>query len=141
MKAFPATLALGFLIVTNAESLHGQPQDAAVLGAWEGESKCMVAGSPCHDEHVIYEIARNETPAGHKIDAYKVVNGAREFMGTLHCSYNAQKKLLSCTGGNPRMKSDWEYSVSGDKIDGTLVLGDERTLYRKISLHRMAMKD
>src|SRR2546429_5200722 len=40
-----------------------------ILGAWEGESKCTVPDSPCHDEHVIYEIAADKTvPSGLKID-------------------------------------------------------------------------
>src|SRR5437879_13856087 len=42
------------------------------LGAWEGESKCTVPDSPCHDEHVIYEIAADKTvPSGLKMDGDK----------------------------------------------------------------------
>jgi hypothetical protein len=29
---------------------------ATVVGSWEGESKCTVTNSPCHDEHVVYRI-------------------------------------------------------------------------------------
>ena len=123
------------------QGLQGsQNEDSAVVGVWEGESKCTVAGSPCRDEHVIYEIARDEKTGGQKIDAYKVVNREKQFMGTLSCQYHAEKKNLSCSGGNPQMKSDWEYFVSGDTIEGTLVIGDERTLYRKISLKRKGEK-
>lgn len=120
-----------------AQSSYGQQkEDSAVVGTWEGDAKCMVAGSPCHDDHVIYEIARDEKTGGLKTDAYKVVNSEKQLMGTLSCKYNPEKKNLSCSGGNPQMKGDWEYFVSGDTIEGTLVIGDERKLYRKISLKR-----
>jgi predicted RNA-binding protein len=100
----------------------------------------MVAGSPCRDEHVIYEIARDEKSAGEKIDAYKVVGEQKEFMGTLQCRYNADKNNLSCSGGNPQKKGDWEFVVSGDTMRGTLVIGEERTLYRRVSVKRKGGK-
>jgi hypothetical protein len=141
MKALLAVIAFGAMMSGRVEGLQGgQREDSAVIGVWEGESKCMIAGSPCHDEHVIYEIARDEKAGGQKIDAYKIVNREKLFMGTLRCQYHAEKKNLSCSGGNPRMKSVWEYFVSGDTIEGTLVIGDERALYRKINLKRKGGK-
>lgn len=137
MKALLTIIALGAMIGGCAQSSYGeQKEDYAVVGTWEGDAKCMVAGSPCHDEHVIYEIARDEKAGGLKTDAYKVVNGEKQLMGTLSCKYNAEKKNLSCSGGNPQLKADWEYLVSGDTIEGTLVIGDEHKLYRKMSLKR-----
>jgi hypothetical protein len=137
MRTLLAVVALAAMMGGLVERLYGeQKEDSAVLGTWEGEAKCMVPGSPCHDEHVIYEIAEDEKAHSLKIDAFKVVNAEKQLMGTLTCHYNAEKKNLSCTGGNPQMKGDWEYSVSGDAIEGTLVIGDERKLYRKISLKR-----
>ena len=137
MRTLLTIVALGAVMSGLVGRLHAQQkEDSAELGTWEGESKCMVAGSPCHDEHVIYEIARDDKTQALKTDAYKIVNGEKQFMGTLSCNYNAEKKNLSCSGGNPRMKSDWEYLITGDTIAGTLVIGEERTLYRKISLKR-----
>jgi hypothetical protein len=49
---------------------------AEVAGTWEGESSCQVANSPCHDEHVIYEIAE-EKEGKAKIEGYKIVNGEK----------------------------------------------------------------
>jgi hypothetical protein len=44
---------------------------AEVVGTWEGESICQVANSPCHDEHVIYEIAE-EKEGKAKIEATRL---------------------------------------------------------------------
>ncbi|MBZ5655381.1 MAG: hypothetical protein LAO56_08870 [Acidobacteriia bacterium] len=112
------------------------PDQAAVLGTWEGESKCTIATSPCHDEHVIYHIAADDRVAGRlSLDAYKVVAGQQEFMGTLGCQYRSREAMLSCSG-NTVKKDDWEFKVSGDSMTGTLTIGDEKTLYRRISVRR-----
>jgi hypothetical protein len=135
MKTLAVVIVFAVVMSGVVQDLHAeQKDDAAVVGTWEGESKCTVAGSPCHDEHVIYEIAREGS--GLKIDAYKVVNGEKLFMGALGCKYNAEKKNLSCSGGNPKGKSDWEFFVSGETMQGTLVIGKERTLYRKVNVKR-----
>jgi hypothetical protein len=141
MNALLVLIAFGATLGgSQGASPGGQSAEAIVLGTWEGESECMVAGSPCRNEHVIYEITRDEKAGGEKMDGYKVVNGKKDFMGTLQCRYNADKKNLSCGGGNPRMKDDWQYFVSGDTMQGTLVVGEERTLYRKIRLKRKGGK-
>jgi len=54
-RLFAGTL---FLPVAFAAAQSGSSRDnAEILGAWEGESKCTLPDSPCHDEHVIYEIS------------------------------------------------------------------------------------
>ena len=109
---------------------------AEVIGTWEWESKCTVPDSPCKCEHVIYEIAPEEGTAGKlTLKADKVVNGERQFMGTLNCEYHADKKILSCAGQG-RLKDDWEYNLSGDTMTGTLRIGEEKKLYRKISVKK-----
>jgi hypothetical protein len=113
------------------------PDSAAeILGTWEGESKCKVPSSPCHDEHVIYEIATERTATSSlKLDAYKIVNGERQFMGTLRCDYKPSKKNLSCTFRN-KDYDDWEYTLSGDTLQGTLTIDGGETLYRRVSVKR-----
>src|SRR4249920_3319794 len=75
--------------------------DKGVIGAWEGESKCMVPDSPCHDEHVLYQIAEDKKdPFQLKIDAYKIIDGAPEFMGTVTCHYQSKVGALSCTSSS-----------------------------------------
>jgi len=107
----------------------------SVLGSWEGDSKCTVADSPCHDEHVLYQIAEDKKVEFQlNLDAYKIVDGAPEFMGTLACHYQAKAGALSCTSSS-REKDDWEFHLMGDQMAGRLLV-DGKTLYRRITLHR-----
>ncbi|MBZ5683233.1 MAG: hypothetical protein LAO24_24345 [Acidobacteriia bacterium] len=106
----------------------------AVVGTWEGESKCTVPSSPCHDEHVVYQIASASGDQGTlKLDAYKVVNGEQEFMGTLSCQY--AKRLLSCSGRTDHQDL-WEFAVTATTMQGTLRIGTEKQLYRKIQVQK-----
>jgi hypothetical protein len=141
MDMFLVVIALGAVMGGLPGPSQGTERaDSVVIGTWEGESKCTVRGSPCHDEHVIYEIAPDEKESMEKVDAYKVVNGEKQFMGTLECRYHADSRNLSCVGGNPQRKADWEYFVSGDTMQGTLVIGAEKALYRKVSVKRKSAK-
>jgi hypothetical protein len=106
----------------------------SVIGTWEGESKCTVADSPCHDEHVIYRFAADKSdPKSLKADAAKVVNGSEEFMGTLDCQQ--QDAELLCSGHTPK-KDEWKFQISGEVMSGTLTIGTEKTLYRRVSVRR-----
>ncbi len=110
--------------------------DKQVLGVWEGESTCTIRDSPCRDEHVIYEIAPDpQAPSDRKIkvDGFKVVNGEKQFMGTLHCKYAAP--TLSCTG-NTAHDDLWTFTVEGNTMTGELRIDKERKLYRKIRVAR-----
>jgi hypothetical protein len=50
-----------------------------------------------HDEHVIYEIAEDNGAAGKlKIEGYKIVNSAKQWMGTLLCNYRSADQVLTC---------------------------------------------
>lgn len=113
---------------------------SGVLGSWEGESKCVVANSPCHDEHVLYQISVDKRdPEQVSVDGYKVIDGNPEFMGTLSCQYHSKQGALSCTA-NTSQHDDWEFQVFGDAMTGRLTIGEERTLYRRITLHRSETK-
>jgi hypothetical protein len=115
--------------------VHAADTPAAILGTWEGESKCMVANSPCHDEHVVYEVKADPKAADHfLIDAYKVVSGERDFMGTLACQYPAQPGVLRCIGRRP--DDVWLFNVAGDSMTGTLTIGPEKQLFRKVTVSR-----
>jgi len=127
-------LAMFLIVWGTAQSL--QASDKAVLGSWEGESKCTVPDSPCHDEHVLYQITEDKKdPFQLNLDAYKVIEGSPEFMGTLACHYEAKAGALSCTSST-REKDDWEFHVTGDAMSGRLMLDDGKTLYRRVTLHR-----
>jgi hypothetical protein len=113
---------------------------AAVVGSWEGESKCSVADSACHDEHVLYQISPDrKDPEQLNLDAYKIMDGAPEFMGTLACQYHSKEGALSCTA-NTSERDDWQFHVMGDAMSGRLIINGG-TLYRRIALHRSAEKN
>ncbi len=129
MRLSILVLAAGFLFATAAFA----DAPATVAGTWEGESKCTVPNSPCHDEHVVYEITDKSGKVS--IDAYKIVNGAKDFMGTLECQYSASSGKLSCPQDG-RMKAYWEFAVTGRNMKGTLTVDDSKTLYRKIDVQK-----
>jgi len=121
-----------------------QKPASSIAGAWEGDSICTVRDSPCHDEHVIYEISRDS--AAHsdsnrlgewQISAYKIVNGKKDFMGTLPCFYEEQKQTLRCIT-KARTEGDWEFIFDGETFRGTLKVGPDKTLFRKISAKRIS---
>ncbi len=130
-------IAVLSMLLVCALALPVLASDKAVLGSWEGDSKCTVPESPCHDEHVLYQIAEDKKdPFQLNLDAYKIVDGAPVFMGTLACHYESKTMALSCTSSN-RDKDDWEFHLMGDAMAGRLVI-DGKTLYRRIVLHRAA---
>jgi hypothetical protein len=113
---------------------------AAVIGTWEGESKCTVPDSPCHDEHVVYRIAADKkNPARLTIDADKIVNGSPQFMGTVFCQYHANEANLSCTA-NTDKNDDWEFHISANIMTGTLTLGPEKQFFRRINVRKTSPK-
>jgi len=135
MRLFLGTIAV--LLLTAAAWPRPASGAAAVTGSWEGDSKCTIADSPCHDEHVLYQIAEDKKdPWQLNLDAYKVIEGAPEFMGTLTCHYQAKAGVLSCTSSS-REKDDWEFHVMGETMSGRLLLDGGKTLYHRVALHRV----
>lgn len=95
----------------------------------------MIRESPCHDEQVLYLIAEDKKdPFQLNLDAYKIIDGSPEFMGTLTCHYEGKTGGLSCTSSN-KDKDDWEFQVAGDTMSGRLVI-DGKTLYRRVNLRK-----
>jgi len=70
-----------------------------------------------------------------KLDGYKVVNGERIFMGTLQCDYDSAKKTLACTFRG-RSFDDWQFTLSGTTLQGTLTVDAGKTLFRKITVSK-----
>src|SRR3954462_13528001 len=93
--------------------------DPQVAGHWEGESVCTVKDSPCHDEHVIYEVLAHDGGNGIHVDAYKVVGGEKDFMGALPCAWVPKSGELTCR--NPAGRQGvWKCTVTGKQMTGTL---------------------
>jgi hypothetical protein len=140
-RVLPIGVLVGILLFL-CPSLPAQskPPDppSEILGTWEGESKCTISDSPCRDEHVVYEITPERDKSAStplKMDGYKVVNGERQFMGTLRCDYDSAKKNLSCTFRG-KIFDDWQYTLSGLILQGTLTTDAGKTLYRKITVKK-----
>jgi hypothetical protein len=135
-------VALSLIVVwVLCSAAWAHPGMADVIGTWEGESKCAVPGSACRDEHALYKIfAHKKDPAKLSLDGYKVVNGEAQFMGTLTCEYRAAQLTLTCTA-NMAKQDDWEFQISGGTMTGTLTIGAEKTLYRRMSLHKTQTKE
>jgi hypothetical protein len=86
---------------------------------------------------VIYEIAEDNGAAGKlKIEGYKIGNSAKQWMGTLLCNYRSADHVLTCAPkeGKPR---DWTFQIKDGAMSETLVLPEDRTLHRKMSLQRI----
>ena len=127
------------LLTACMASLASSSPDAdAVIGTWEGDSKCAVPDSPCRDEHVIYTIKPAQNGGGFAMQADKVVNGERQNMGTLPCRYDPPGKRLTCVteGAKP---GDWVFVISGDTMTGTLTVGTEHQLYRRVHVQRVRL--
>ena len=123
------------LVLLTIGNAAASDNPATITGRWEGDSKCTIQNSPCHDEHVVYEIAADPKAAGHfSMDAYKIVSGERDFMGRLDCRYPAEDGSLRCTGRRPT--DVWSFTFSADRMSGTLHVGDERQLFRKVEAAR-----
>jgi len=104
------------------------------VGAWRGESKCMVRPSGCNDEDSLYRVsAVKEATDRVRLSANKIVNGKEVNMGDGECSYDAHTRAMDCPlpNGNS-IHLEWK----GNALDGQMTLKDG-TPWRRISLHRV----
>ncbi len=120
------------LLVMGSVLTFAQTANAPVVGTWEGESVCQVP-KPCTTEHVIYEI-RQDATGQITMKADKVVNGERQWMGTLNCLWFPPK--LSCPMTNVSKPGDWTFWLDKDTLRGTLTIREGNVLYRKIMVKR-----
>ncbi len=135
MKRFlgSTTVAVLLVLLANGQAATGVE---AVTGTWEGESLCTIPSSPCKNEHVVYEIKPDRgTANGVTIEAFKIVDGKREWMGNLPCKYDAPATTLGCEA-NFRKWGYWEFKLTGNELVGTLVVDKEKTLYRRIRVKK-----
>jgi hypothetical protein len=117
-------------------SLFAAGQDAGdeskLIGNWSGESKCTGARSACHDETVVYHIAKlSGKPGWMSISADKIVNGEPVNMGTLQFQYDTTNHTLTCE----HAQGVWRFKVDGFNMEGTLTLTD-KTVGRHVKLKK-----
>jgi hypothetical protein len=116
---------------------------SSILGTWKGESICVGSNRPaCKNEVVVYQFeAVSGKPDGVLFLADKIIEDKRVPMGKLECRYDEAKGELSCEFTIRQTHGLWQYTVSGDSMNGTLVLLPERELVRRVKAKRVSERD
>jgi len=110
---------------------------ASLVGNWTGDSICVGNRSACHDEQVVYRIAKAPDSSGNvTIAADKIVNGKPELMGVLDFKYDSALKTLVCDFRRGNTHGLWELTVKGNTMAGTLVVLPEKTVVRRVKVTR-----
>ena len=105
---------------------------AQVVGAWRGNSVCMVKNSPCHDEINVYRFAEIAgKPRSVLVTGSKVVDDKEIVMGTVAWKYEPEKQALEWEGPH----GTFRLTVQGEKMEGTLTDRDG-VVYRRIYLKK-----
>ena len=122
-------IALISLLAQGAAAQSPSRQTAAMnpLGVWRGTSLCLVRPSACHDEIVVYRIARTKAADSLTLDARKIVRGEEQEMGVLTCRFTSPNGPLTCA--IPR--GTWLFRVRKDSLVGELRLSDN-TRFRDV---------
>ena len=106
--------------------------ESKLVGNWSGESKCTGDRSACHDETVVYHIAKlSGKPGWMSISADKIVNGEPVNMGSLQFQYGAPNHSLTCEYA----QGVWRLKVEGLTMEGTLTLTD-KAIGRRVKLKK-----
>lgn len=129
-------LLLGFC---GAAAAFAATPRAAILGTWKGTSTCVKSPefSSCHDEVVVYEF--KESRAGGEattLDAFKIVDGEKQFMGGLEFTWDARQEAWVSEYTNARVHILWTFFVRGDEITGTLVDLPSKHLIRNVAVKK-----
>jgi hypothetical protein len=132
-----------FIVCFGNMSLQCQPaatqtSHASALATWKGESICVGNRPTCKNEVVVY---RFEAIAG-KPDralllADKIIDGKRVPMGKLELRYDESKREMSGEFTRGQTHGLWQYKVTGDSMEGTLVLLPDRELVRRVNVKRV----
>jgi hypothetical protein len=111
---------LGFAAATGAlaKPTTGNGPTQQLEGEWRGRSLCVTTTRPaCTDESVIYRIKRHAPGAeAFDIAAFKIVDGAEQFMGDIACNFEATRQQLVC----PQGKGAWQFRWDGKQLVGVL---------------------
>lgn len=122
-------LALASLLArgAGAQSPSQQPAPTTPVGTWRGTSVCLVRPSACHDEIVVYRIARARAADSLTMDARKIVRGEEQAMGVLTCRFTPPNGPLTCV----MPQGTWQFRVRNDSLVGELRLPDN-TKFRDV---------
>ena len=115
-KALGTVIVAALILpIANAEDTAQPAEVSRFVGEWHGDSTCVAKNTACHDETVVYRIARlPEKPGYVAVSADKIVSGKAVNMGTLEFRYDHDQQLLVCEYS----KGVWRLKVDGAKMDG-----------------------
>jgi hypothetical protein len=132
------------IVVFLSTMVHGSSHTVApdddgsnLVGNWTGDSICVGNRPACHDEQVIYHIKKAPDSSGNvTITADKIVNGKPELMGILDFKYDSEKRTLVCDFTRGNTHGLWELTVEGTTMEGTLMLLPDKSLVRRVKVHK-----
>jgi hypothetical protein len=76
----------------------------------------VVRPSACHDETVVYRIARTSVGDSLSMDGRRIANAKEVEMGVLGCRFDAASGRITC----PIPSGVWQFTVRGDSLVGEL---------------------
>jgi hypothetical protein len=121
---------------------QSRPASSSVLGLWTGESICVGNRPACKNEVVVYRFEAVPGKVGIVLLlADKIIGGQRVPMGKLEFQYNKAKGELSCEFTRGQTHGLWQYKVSGDTMEGTVVLLPGRELGRRVKVKRVSKEE
>jgi len=126
-------------VLCQPASIAFHPASPSVLGTWKGESICVGNRPACKDEVVVFRFeAIAGKPGVVSLLADKIIEGKRVPMGKLEFRHDEEKGELLCEFSNTRTHGLWQYKMTGDSMEGTLVLLPDREVVRRVKLKRIA---
>ena len=121
-----------------AAAKMAQASLSSVIGTWKGESICVGDHPACKDEKVVYRFeAVTSKPEFVTLLADKVVDGKRIPMGKLEFQYDEAKGTLSCEFTRRQTHGLWQFKMTRDGMDGTLVLLPDQSVARRVKVWRV----
>ena len=138
------SLACGWIL-----SLHYPPPatasslaPAAVLGTWKGKSLCVGNRPACKAEVVVYRFEEVPGKPGVVVLlADKIIEGRRVPMGKLEFQNDEAKGELSCEFSRGQTHGLWQFKVTGERMEGTLVLLPGREQVRRVAVKRVQAEE
>jgi hypothetical protein len=130
-----ATLAACLFATTSYAQSKDSDNGSKLVGTWRGESLCEGNRPACHDEKVVYRIAKPPDESDTvSITADKLVEGFPVTMGVMDFKHDSDKNTLvnEFTRGNTH--GIWFLVVRGNVIEGTLRLLPEKLVVRRLAV-------
>jgi len=138
MCAAVAIILLGSAIAEPSARDHSNNPSASPVGTWRGDSICVGNRPACKNEDVVYRFEALPGKPSMLIQfADKIIEGKREPMGKLEFTYDQAAGTLTGEFRRGQTHILWELTMSGDKMDGKLLILPERSVGRRVALKRV----